>query len=129
MKKSGRLWVLGLLVLGSCAGIFAVWHWSRPENAVRWTFTSFHASLIPGKRREASKEVAAGRVLLDGVAMTREEFFAAYASPRPGDLSVAPCPVSPGHWDALMNGRAWCFAKEGQAWKFHRVGRAPCDDK
>jgi hypothetical protein len=125
--KSGRLWVLGLLVLGSAAGVFAVWHWSRPENAVRWTFTSFHASMLP--RRKPAREVAAERVILDGLAMTREDFFSTYASPKPGDLSVTPCPATPGHWDARMNGRAWCFAKEGRNWRFHRVGREPCDER
>ena len=130
MKKSGRLWVLGLLVLGSCAGAFAVWHWSRPENAVRWTFTSFHMTLRPGKGNEAARRIADDRVLFDGIPLTREDFLASYVVPsKPGDLRVEPCAASPDHWDALMSDRAWCFVKRGRDWKLHRVGRAPSDEK
>jgi hypothetical protein len=127
--KNGRLWVLGLLLLGSCAGIFAVWHWSRPENAVRWTFTQFHMSL-QRKRLEPARQIAADMVTVDGLPMAKNDFVASYVVQAPRDaLIVAPCPGAPGHWEARMGDRAWCFVKEGREWKLHRVGRAPCDEK
>ena len=130
MKRTGRLWVLGLLALGSGAGAFAVWHWSRPEHAVRWTFTQFHMSLLPGKRRDAARQISADRVTVDGHPLPREEFLASYDARAPqGTLTTAPCAAVPGHWDARMGERAWCFAKEGREWKLHRVGRAPCDER
>jgi len=128
--KNGRLWVLGLLVLGSGAGIFAVWHWSQPENAVRWTFTQFHTSLMPGKRKEAARQIAADPVTVDGLPMSKNDFIASYVvQAPPGALVVAPCPGAPGHWEARMAERSWCFVKEGREWKLHRVGLAPCDEK
>lgn len=129
MKRSGRLWVLGLLLLGSAGGAFAVWHWSRPESAVRWTFSQFHTALLR-KRMDAPRQIAADTVTLDGLPMPKEDFLAAYEVPsKPGDLQVAPCPAAPGHW-AVTRGseRAWCFLKEGRAWKLHRVGPTPCDE-
>jgi hypothetical protein len=128
--KNGRLWVLGLLVLGSCAGVFAVWHWSQPVNAVRWTFTQFHMSLLPGKRKDAARQVAAETVTVDGHPISREDFLASYpVGAPPGSLTVSPCAAAAGHWEARMGDRAWCFVKEGREWKLHRVGRAPCDEK
>ena len=127
--KSGRLWVLGLLLLGSAAGVFAVFHWSRPENAVRWTFTQFHTSMLR-KRLDTVRQIVGDRVTLDGLPMAREEFIAAYVVPaNPGELAVAPCPAAPGHWAVLMTGRAWCFSPEGRGWKLHRAGPGPCDEK
>jgi len=127
--KNGRLWVLGLLLLGSCAGIFAVWHWSLPENAVRWTFTQFHMSL-ERKHLVPVRQIAADTVTVDGFPMTKDDFLASYVVPSTrGALTVSPCAALPGHWEARMADRAWCFVKEGRAWKLHRVGRAPCDEK
>lgn len=130
MKSTGRLWVAGLLALGAGLAAFAVWHWSQPENSVRWTFTSFHAALMPNKRRDAARSTAADQVILDGVRLGKEDFFATYVPPYPpGDLRIVPCPASPGHWDALMYERAWCFFPLKHGWKLHRVGKAPCDDR
>jgi hypothetical protein len=127
--KTGRIWVLGLVALGSCAAVFAVWHWSRPENAVRWTFTQFHMSLLR-KRLDPVRQIAAETVISDGQRQSREDFIAGYVVPATqGPLTVAPCPASPGHWDALMNERAWCFAPLKRGWALHRVGKAPCDDR
>jgi len=127
--KTGRLWVAGLLLLGSCAAAFAVWHWSRPENAVRWTFTQFHMSLLR-KRLDPVRQIAGERVILDGRDLAREDFIASYAvPPTQGELRVAPCPAATGHWNALMNERAWCFVRQERAWKLHRVGKAPCDER
>jgi hypothetical protein len=127
--KNGRLWVLGLLVLGAGAGLFAVWHWSRPENSVRWSFTQLHTSLMR-RHMDTVRQIAADRVILDGVDMSREDFIAAYEVPRnPTALLTAPCPAAPDHWVVLMAGRAWCFAPHGRGWKLHRVGGAPCDEK
>ena len=133
--KSGRLWVLGLLALGAGAAAFAVWTWSRPENAVRWTFTQFHATLLrrnddPARRLKTLRQIAAERVVLDGLPMDREDFLGAYVVPAdPTALLSVPCPAAPGHWTVVMGGRAWCFAPEGRGWKLHRVGGAPCDEK
>lgn len=128
MRKSGRLWVLGLLLLGSCGGLFAVWHWSRPENAVRWTFTQFHMSLMR-KRMDPVRQIAAETVTVDGRALSREDFLSGYVVPSTqGTLTTSPCPAAPGHWTARMGDRVWCFAKEDRAWRLHRVGKAPCDE-
>ena len=133
--KNGRFWVVGLLALGVAAGSFTVWQWSRPENAVRWTFTQFHTTLLrrnaePAKRLKTLRQIAAERVILDGLPMEREDFLSAYVVPStPTELQAVPCPVAPGHWNVLMAARAWCFAPEGGGWKLHRIGGAPCDEK
>ena len=130
MKRSGRLWVLGLLALGSSAGVFAVWHWNSPENSVRWTFTQFHMSRLPGKNKDASRQITADVVKVDGHSLSKEEFLASYDARAPqGMLTTAPCAAVPNHWEARMGDRAWCFVKEGREWKLHRVGPAPCDEK
>lgn len=126
--KSGRLWVLGLLLLGSAAGVFAVWHWSRPENAVRWTFTQFHTSLI-GKRLKPARQIAGETVTVDGHPLSREDFLASYVVPLTQTLAVSPCPGAPGHWAVRMGDRAWCFEKRERAWILHRIGPAPCDER
>ena len=127
--KSGRLWVIGLLAFGGVGASFAFWHWSRPENGVRWTFTQLHTSLLR-KRMDPVMQIVGPEVLLDGRKLNRNDFLAAYVVPaKPGDLEVAPCPAAPGHWDVAMNGRAWCFEPKGRAWILHRLGPAPCNDK
>jgi hypothetical protein len=121
--------VVGLLAFGAAGGSFAFWHWSRPENAVRWSFTQLHTSLLR-KRREPVLQLVAPEVTLDGRRLAREDFLAAYVPPaKPGDLDVAPCPAAPGHWVVTMHGRAWCFSPHGRGWLLHRLGPAPCDDR
>lgn len=129
MKRNGRWWVLGLLGLGVAAALFAVSHWSKPENAVRWTFTQLHTSLLR-KRMDAVRQIVGDRVLLDGLPLGREDFIAAYVVPSdPSPLATAPCSAVPGHWTVTMGARAWCFEPRGRGWWLHRVGPAPCDGR
>ena len=90
--RSGQKWVIGLLALGACAGLFAVTYWKRPENSVRWSFTQIHTSLVRGKR-EAAIRFLAPRVTWEGRERSAADFLTAYTLPaKASDIEAAACP-------------------------------------
>lgn len=122
--KSGKLWVVGLLVLGAGAGLFSVVYWRQPENRVRWSFSQLHSALLR-KRVDASGKFVADRVNVSGKEMSRDEFLATYVmEPKSDLLVVTPCAKIPGHWDVALRGRIYCFVFEGKLWKLHGIGDA-----
>jgi hypothetical protein len=127
--KSGKWWVLGLLALGSCAGLVAVTYWKRPENSVRWSFTQIHTSLVRDKK-EAAARFLAPRVTWDGKEMSAKEFMAAYTQPpEPDVIDTQPCPSTPSHWTVTMRTHVFCFVEDKSLWRLHYAGTGPCDCK
>jgi hypothetical protein len=124
--KSGKWWVLGLLALGSAAGLFAVTYWKRPENSVRWSFTQIHTSLHRGKK-EAAARFFAPRMTLNGKDLSAAEFLVAYTPSEPADISTGPCPATPSHFLVTMKTRVFCFYEDGSIWRLHWVGTGTCD--
>jgi hypothetical protein len=124
--NSGKWWILGLLALGSTAGLIAVTYWQSPQNSVRWSFTQIHTSIVRNKRDNVARFLRP-RVTLDGRTMSAEDFQATYALPaQPDVIEAAPCAATPGHWTVAMHGRIYCFIGEGRLWKLHWVGNLPC---
>lgn len=124
--KSGKLWVVGMIALGTALGLLSVAYWTRSENQVRGAFTQFHTALLRGPREKAVRLVA-DRASIDGKEMSRDEFLAAYrVESTSGLLEALACPAQPGHWDVRMKGRAYCFLRDEGRWKLHAVGPSPC---
>jgi len=124
--KSGGWWVLGMLALGSAAGMFAVTYWKRPDSSVRWSFTQIHTSLVRG-RKEAAARFYAPRVIWDGKEMSDAEFSAAYTQPpEAAPIETQPCPSAPSHWIVTMKTNVFCFYEDGSIWRLHEVGTAAC---
>ena len=124
--RSGQGWVLGLLALGACAGLFAVTFWKRPENSVRWSFTQIHTSLVRGKR-DAAGRFLAPHVTWNGRELTDAEFLNAYTLPvEPDAIETATCPSLPAHWTVTMKGHLYCFYEDGSLWRLHWVGTGSC---
>jgi len=127
--RSGQKWVIGLLALGACAGLFAVTYWKRPENSVRWSFTQIHTSLVRGKR-EAAIRFLAPRVTWEGRERSAADFLTAYTLPaKASDIEAAACPSTPGHWTVTMKDLRYCFVQQGNVWQLHWVEAATCSCK
>lgn len=124
--NSGKWWVLGLLALGSAAGVIAVTYWKRPENSVRWSFTQIQTSLVRDKK-EAAARFLAPRVTWDGKEMSAAEFIAAYTQPPQADvIDTQPCPSQPSHWTVTMKAHVFCFVEDKTLWRLHSVGTSRC---
>jgi hypothetical protein len=124
--RSGQGWVLGLLALGACAGLFAVTFWMRPENSVRWSFTQIHTSLVRGKK-DAAARFLAPRVTWNDRELSAADFLVAYGlPPEPSDIETAVCPSTPAHWTVTMKTHRYCFIRQGSLWRLHWVGTVPC---
>ena len=127
--KSGAWWVLGLLALGSVAGLIAVTYWKRPENSVRWSFTQIHTSLVRGKK-EAAARFLAPRVSWNGRDYAPAEFVEAYTQPpQPDVIDTQTCPSVPSHWTVTMKTHVFCFVEDKTLWRLHFVGTTPCGCK
>ena len=124
--KSGTRWVIGLLLLGTGAGVFAVSYWKDPENSVRWSFTQMHASLVRGKKENVAR-LLAPTVVWNGREMSDREFLASYELPKDADrITSVPCPLAPGHWTVTMRTHVYCFVEEGPVFKLHWLGESAC---
>ena len=127
--KSGAWWVLGLMALGSTAGIIAVTYWKSPENSVRWSFTQIQTSLVRDKK-DAAARFLAPRVRWNGKDLSASEFIAAYTQPPDPDvIQTARCPLQPVHWTVTMRNNVFCFVEDGNLWRLHAVGTGRCDCK
>jgi hypothetical protein len=128
--NSGKKWVLGLLALGSVAGIIAVTYWQRPENSVRWSFTQIHTSLVRGKK-DAAARFLAPRITWNGREMSSSEFLAAYTLPSEADvIETAVCPATPAHLTVSMKGLVYCFISGGGTfWQLHALTNGTCGCK
>lgn len=124
--KSGKLWVAGLLALGVAAGLSAVLYWTRPDNAVRGSFTQLHSSLLRERPERAARLVAA-EVTVDGRTLAGRDFLGSYKPPaESGLIEIASCTAEPSHWTVSLRDRRYCYLKEGRSWKLHWLGPAPC---
>jgi hypothetical protein len=127
--KSGAWWVLGLLALGSCAGLFAVTYWKRPDSSVRWSFTQIQTSLVRDKK-EAAARFLAPRVTWNGKDLSAAEFMAAYTQPpEPDVIEAQPCAAQPSHWTVTMRKDVFCFVQDKTLWRLHSVGVGSCGCK
>jgi hypothetical protein len=126
--NNGKMWVLGMLALGACAGLFAATYWKRPENSVRWSFTQIHTSIVRG-RKDAAARFLAPRVTWNGRELAAAGFLDAYAlPPDPDVIDTLPCPSLPSHWTVTMRNEVYCFVEDGPLWRLHEVtsGRCRC---
>ena len=126
--KNGRLWVFGLLALGSALALFAVTYWQRPVYAGRGAVKNFHTAIVRNKRDQALR-LLAPRVTWNGREHSDRDFAAQYAlPPAAGEIEALPCPENPAHMNVRMNALVYCFITDarGNFWRLHAVGSAPC---
>ncbi len=125
-RFSGKLGVVLLFVVGGGATLWAILFWRDPENSVRWSFTQLHSSLVRGRKEQAAQFVAPA-VFASGRERPRDEFLAWYAlPPHPGELDVALCPATAGHWTVTMGDLVYCFVRSKNAWQVHWIGEKAC---